>query len=138
MSQSSDRLQEQSLRSLRRLQEHGLTRARNLRPEANPVEEAFKPPDPMPHSYMVASSRPSRVIQPKAVLQVPKVLEQNLPAKGQSARERTDGTGRQQDAGSPAMQQSSMRSVRAGAPPRHPQRHTPARRTPAPPPRACA
>ena len=118
MTDNSDRLQEQGMRSLRRLQEQGLSMARTLRPESNPVEEAFKPPDPLPHSYMVASSRPSRVIKPARVLQVPDVLRETAAKRGHDPLERTiDGTGRAQDAGSPMLQQSNMRSVRLSAPP---------------------
>ena len=118
MTDNSDRMQEQGMRSLRRLQEQGLSMARTLRPESNPVEEAFKPPDPLPHSYMVASSRPSRVIKPARALQVPDVLRETAAKRGHDPLERTiDGTGRAQDAGSPMLQQSNMRSVRLSAPP---------------------
>ena len=113
----SARLREQGLRSLLRLQEQGLATAATLRPERNPVDDAFKPPDEMPHSYMVASSKPSRVIQAKAVLHVPQSLAKELrktsagsirPSSRPSSAGRLEG-----NSGSQPMQHgSSMRSVR--------------------------
>ena len=114
----SERLREQALRSLLRMQEQSLATATTLR---DPVDEVFKASDPQPHSYMVASMRPSRVIQPEAVLHVPPGLAKELrrtpsvirPASA-SLLEDTSST----------LQQSSMRSVRhthtpAGRPSAH-------------------
>ena len=54
----SERLREQGLRSLLRLQEQGLATAATLRPERNPVDDAFKPPDEMHiHTWRLAQSR---------------------------------------------------------------------------------
>ena len=109
----SGRLREQGLRSLLRLQEQGLATAATLRPERNPVDDAFKPPDEMAHSYMVASSKPSRVIQAKAVLHVPPSLAKEL-RKTSSAISRPSSASRLEgNSGSQPMQHgSSMRSVR--------------------------
>ena len=72
-------LQQQGMRSLRRMEEQSITMARTLRPETNPVEDAFKPPDPLPHSFMVASTRPTN-LKPKATLHVPADLRKKLDA----------------------------------------------------------
>ena len=113
MAEPTDRtaaLQQQGMRSLRRMEEQSITMARTLRPESNPVEDAFKPPDPLPHSFMVASTRPTN-LKPKATLHVPADLQKMLHQAGvdttAGGKPPMDRTGRAQDAGSPRLAQST-------------------------------
>ena len=109
----SERLREQGLRSLLRLQEQGLATAATLRPERNPVDDAFKPPDEMAHSYMVASSKPSRVIQAKAVLHVPPSLARELRHTSSAIRPSSASRLEGSSASQPVQHHgSAMRSVR--------------------------
>ena len=109
----SERLREQGLRSLLRLQEQGLATAATLRPERNPVDDAFKPPDEMAHSYMVASSKPSRVIQAKAVLHVPPSLAKELRHTSSAIRPSSASRLEGSSASQPVQHHgSAMRSVR--------------------------
>ena len=109
----SERLREQGLRSLLRLQEQGLATAATLRPERNPVDDAFKPPDEMAHSYMVASSKPSRVIQAKAVLHVPPSLARELRHTSSAIRPSSASRLEGSAASQPVQHHgSAMRSVR--------------------------
>ena len=113
LAMDSERLREQGLRSLLRLQEQGLATAATLRPERNPVDDAFKPPDEMAHSYMVASSKPSRVIQAKAVLHVPPSLARELRHTSSAIRPSSASRLEGSSASQPVQHHgSAMRSVR--------------------------
>ena len=109
----SAQLREQGLRSLRRLEEQGHAMARSMRPESNPVDDAFKPPEPLPHSYIVASSRPTRVMEPKTALVVPAVLQKNS-SKITEGSGRMEPTSRSQPMDSSALHGSTFGSTTGG------------------------
>ena len=100
--------------------------ASRVLPPADPVEAVFKPPEALPHSYLVPSERRARGggtnLAPPVSLRVPKALQHvRGEATGPATEELEDPAGMSTGAGSPSgttrsLGVSGSRRHRKGAP----------------------